>query len=526
MRNNIKYGLILILALLVQSCAVGPDYYEPESNPPVDFRFADPVKDSIVNLKWWELLKDPELDTLIKIGLRENKDLLIAASRIEEARANVGYNKADYGPKIGVYGNVSKSNMLLNIPDGNDHEFFSGGGSVNWELDFWGKYRRSTEAAKAQMLASYYGKRAVEISLISEIARQYFLLLDYRTRLEISEETYAIRKKALDIIQARFDEGYTHIIDVNQAQIQMGIAKAAIPVYKRLIALTEHNISVLLGKNPKGIYTSDFLVDYPLPEEIPTGIPSEVLTRRPDILQSQQLYHAQNAKIGVAQAMRFPSISLTGLLGVGTTDLTNLTANGLGWSAGASLLGPIFEWGKNKTRVEIERERAKQSLLQYENTVINAFREVEDALVSIQTSKEELDAKKYILDAAVNASKLSYERYYQGVTSYLEVIENQRQEFEARLNYSRTFQELLNGYVSLYKSLGGGWISQDEISRYIADYYPDTQVSSDTVTYRGEPVGLHQTAEERKAKKAADKAQRKYERERRKAAKKAEKNKK
>jgi multidrug efflux system outer membrane protein len=521
-----KYIFIVIFIVLLQSCAVGPDFHEPEVNSPENFRFSNPVQDSILNLKWWEMVKDPQLESLIETGLRENKDVLIAASRIEQARINVGYTKADYGPKFDAYGNVNKSNMLLNMPQDTNLEIFNAGLSVNWELDFWGKYRRSTEASKAELLASLYGRRALQIALISEIATNYFLLLDYRTRLDIAEQTYEIRKQALEIIQARFDQGYTHIIDVNQAQIQMGIAEASIPTFKRMVAVTEHNLDVLLGRNPEPIDTDKNLTDYPLPVNIPSGIPSDVLQRRPDVLQQEQYYRAQNARVGIAQAMRFPSISLTGLLGIGTNDLSNLTRNGLGWSAGANLFAPVFEWGKNKKRVEMEREVAKQSLYQYENTVLNAFREVENALVEVKTLKRELEVNKFILEAAKNASKLSYERYYQGVTSYLEVIENQRQEFDANLSYSQNFQELLNSYVKLYKALGGGWISEAEIDKYISQQYDDpSQVKKDTVSYQGQTPDLHLTQEEVKARKDAEKARRKLEKEQKKQAKKAGKRK-
>ncbi len=520
-----KSVFLVIFVVVLQSCAVGPDYHEPQVTTPESFRYTNKAQDSIVTLRWWEMISDSKLDTLIKIGLRENKDVKIAASRIEQARINVGYTRADYGPKFDAYGNIQTTNMLLNIPTGDPNsELFNAGMSVNWELDFWGKYRRSTEAAKAELLASLYGKRAVEIALISEIAKNYFLLLDYRTRLEISQKTYEIRKRALEIIQARFDQGYTHIIDVNQAQIQLGIAERSIPIFKRLTAFTEHNLDVLLGRNPEKINTGKDLLVYDLPEDIPTGIPSDVLQRRPDILLQEQYFRAENARIGIAQAMRFPSISLTGLLGIGTTDLSDLTHNGLGWSAGANLFAPIFEWGKNKKRVEMAREKAKQSLYQYENTVLNAFREVENALVEVNTLKKELEANKFILDAAKNAAKLSYERYYQGVTSYLEVIENQRQEFDASLSYSQNFQELLNSYVKLYKALGGGWISPKEIDKYISQQYDQgIQINPDTVIYRGQTPDLHLTQEEVKARKQKEKVRRKQEKEQRKRDKKGKK---
>ena len=522
MKKNLNiYILLFIVVVFVQSCAVGPDFHKPEDQTPQSFRYVSNRTDSIVNIKWWGVFSDPVLDTLIATALRANKNVLIAASRVEQARANVGYNKADFGPKFGVQANAGSTNMPLNVPSGNSFQSFGSSAVMNWELDFWGKFRRSTESAQADLLASFYGKRAIEIALISEVATNYFQLIDYKARLEISEQTSALRDSTLQIIQARFDHGYTHIIDVNQAQIQKSISQVAIPQFKRLIAFTEHNLSILLGKSPDMIPTLRSLQDYDLPEEIPIGIPSEILQRRPDILQSEQLYRSQNAKVGVAQAMRFPSISLTGLLGVGSTELSSLVSNGLGWSAGASLLGPLFEWGKNVRRVDMEREKAIQSLLSYENTVLTAMMEVDNSLVELSTLKEELIANDVMLKASSNASYLSRQRYYQGVTSYLEVIENQRQEFDARLSYSENYQRLLTAYVSLYKSLGGGWISEEEIAKYAEQRAEEEKINvssidKETLEYKGQIVDLHLTPEQKKARKEEQKAQRKLEREQKK----------
>ena len=313
------------------------------------------------------------------------------------------------------------------------------------------------------------------------------------------------------------DKEYTHIIDVNQAQIQKAITQISVPQFKRQVAFTEHNLSVLLGKYPDSLPSHKSLKDYELPNSIPVGIPSDILQRRPDVLQSAQTYRSQNARIGVAQAMRFPSFSLTGLLGVGSSDLDNLLSSGLGWSAAAGVAAPLFEWGKNKRRVDIERQLAKQSLYSYENTVLNAFLEVENSLIELETLKEELVANEYMLTASESASDLSRQRYYMGATSYLEVIENQRQEFEARLSYSENYQQLLNSYVKLYRSLGGGWISQEEIDKYAQQLADDqgvevTEISKDSLQYNGQVVDLVLSKEEVQARNDAKKVQRKQER--------------
>jgi multidrug efflux system outer membrane protein len=266
----------------------------------------------------------------------------------------------------------------------------------------------------------------------------------------------------LDIIQKRFDKGIIPEIDLNQAQIQMEIAAGAIPISERLITKTEHVLSILLGQLPAEIKHGDYLnIDSKIPQ-IPSGIPSQLLQRRPDILQAEYQLKAQNARIGVAQALRFPSISLTGLLGVASDDLSKLTTGNAGWSVSGNLFGPIFHFNKNVRRVEIEKERTEQARLNYENTVLLAFREVEDALVEIETYKNQLTAVENKLSAARNAAFLSRERYDKGVASFLEVLETERTLFSVELELSELRQLYHNAYVKLYKALGGGWITREK----------------------------------------------------------------
>ena len=471
MKNRISFIFMLLISVIViNACKVGPKFQRPLSH--IDstavYRYDSlqlAVTDSVLNIKWWELFQDPSLDTLIQIGLKENKDILIASARIEQSRVAVGMAKADYGPKIGYEIDVMRGNVLNGLPSqgGNAGNIFAGFGTLGWELDFWGKYRRATEAAKATLAASEYGKRTIQIGLLSQIVGTYYTLLDFRWRLDISRHTLQLRQESLDIIQERFNKGIIPEIDLNQAQIQRAIAAAAVPEYERRVAQTENALSILLGRNPEPIMIETDLADQLLPPDIPVGLPSMLVERRPDILQAEQLLKAQNAQIGVAVALRFPSISLTGLLGVASDDISALTANGAAFSMGAGLLGPIFEFGKNKKRVQIERYKTEQALYEYEKAVITAFQEVEDALVEIETLKDELVVRQDHLDAALNARNLSKERYDKGVTSYLELLESERQAFEAELSFSETTQRLFNGYTKLYKALGGGWLSEEEM---------------------------------------------------------------
>ncbi len=457
----------LLMVLFLESCKVGPNFTSDRTQ--IDssevYRYDSlqiAMTDSVLNIKWWELFKDPVLNSLINIGLEENKDLLIASSRIEQSKAFLGQTKANIYPSVGYSLGAQRGNFIQGAALGTTNNLFSGFGTLNWEIDFWGKFRRANEAAQAELAASEYGKRTIQIGLISQITGTYYLLLDFKWREEIAKKTLELRQESLEIVAARFDKGIVAEIDLNQAQIQTAIAAAAVPFYRRQIAQTENALAVLLGRNPKSVDLESELEGQELPPDIPVGLPSMLMERRPDIIRAEYLLQAQNARIGVAMAQRFPSISLTGLLGVASNDISTLTSSGLAWNLGGSLAGPIFEFNKNKRRVEVERYKAQQSLYEYERTVIVAFQEVEDALIEISTLNAELQARRDHVNAAKNAQDLSKERYDKGVTSFLELIESQRQAFEAQLSLSEITQKLFTAHVKLYKALGGGWISPSE----------------------------------------------------------------
>ena len=459
-------AVILMTALvLLTGCLVGPDFEQPAMEDlPDEFRFSTQSDQEEVNLKWWELFNDPELNYLVTTALNENKDLLIAISRIEEARSFLVFTKADIYPRLDLEGTANRGNfgggMILEDPA--NLAFISP--VVNWEIDFWGKFRRANESARAQLLASDYGKKTVQISLISEVVGAYFILLDFKERLRVSEQTLESRDESLIIIQKRLDRGVIPEIDLNQAQVQREIAAAAVPINKRLISQTENAISILLGRFPEGIRTDLDLYEQTIPPDIPTGLPSSLLERRPDILEALYLIQEQNALIGVAVAERFPALSITGALGAATNDFGQMTIDGFAWSIGAGLAGSIFNFGKDKSRVKIEKVRTEQSLYSYQNVVLNAFREVSDSLVEIQTYREQIVALGRQVTAAENANRLSKLRYDQGFSSYLEVLDSERAQFSALLDLSQATQEYYNSYVRLYKALGGGWISPEEMT--------------------------------------------------------------
>ncbi len=463
----LKYIVVFgVATAFLSSCMMGPKFQKIEVETPQAYLGEHIGADSI-NLRWWEIFDDHVLDTLVVHSLKYNKDVLMAAKRIEQARAYYGMAKADMLPVFDISAGASRGNFMGagNKMSAADNSFYVTP-SLSWELDFWGKYRRLSESAQADLLASEYGMRTMQMSLISDVSTLYFELLDYKKRLEISRITVDLRKNSLEIIQMRFDEGIVPEIDVNQAEAQWAIAMAAIPSYERAVTQAQYALSVLVGENPRLLLEYTDLHDQALPIEIPTGLPSELLKRRPDIAQAEAQFKSQNAQIGAAIAARFPSISITGLFGVASNDLSTLTTGGMAWNAGASLLSPLFNFGKNKRRVEVEKAKAEESILNYENVVLYAFKEVEDALINITTYTEELKAREIHFTSTSNAAKLSALRYDKGVTSYLEVLENERSAFEAELKLTEINQELLNSYVSLYKSLGGGWLSSEEEQAY------------------------------------------------------------
>ncbi|RLC06463.1 MAG: transporter [Deltaproteobacteria bacterium] len=463
----LRVVLLIFTTVLLSGCMMGPDFQKPDLTAPETFRFAETVAEveDEVNLKWWELFSDPILASLVRTALQNNLDVKIAVSRIEEARATLGFTKADLYPMLNIEGSAQKGNFNgRGRSDTTDKSAYIAP-VLSWELDFWGKYRRSNESARAVLLASESSLRTIQISLISEVVSTYHLLLDFRQRLELSRHTFVSRQNSLDIIQKRFDRGIIPEIDVNQAQIQKEIAVAAIPLYKRLIAKAENLMSILLGQYPEAIKTGEALRLQPVPPAIPIGLSSTILERRPDVAEALLLLEAQTAKIGVAEAMRFPAISLTGLWGVASAELGSVIDTGEIWSIGAGLTGPIFNWNKNIRRVNIEEERTRQALLNYEKIVLQAYREVADALTEIETLKIQLASVGRKNAAAKNANRLSKLRYDKGATSYLEVLDTERTLFAVGLELSELEQQYHNAFVKLYKALGGGWLSKDEMDK-------------------------------------------------------------
>lgn len=450
----------LLLLPLIVSCTLTPDYERPELDVPEKYLAPPPAAgESIANLDWWELFQDDQLELLIRTALEENKDLGIALSRIEESRLTVTAVRANQFPFLnlgGFFGREKQSRELFPGADADDR--FRVTGDLTYQVDLWGQYSRATEAARAKLLATESAYRNVTISLVSEVANTYLLLRDLDNRLKVSEHTLKTRLDSLVIIQARFDKGTVPELDVYQAQIEVAVAETAIASFQRQIVQTENALRILLGRNPGPVTRGDSLESQIFPPAVPTGLPSELLQRRPDLVQAEAELMAATARVGVAEALRYPSISLTGSFGVESTDLSDLNSGDAEtWGVGANLFAPIFNSGQLKAQAEAARERAEQAMLFYEGTLQQSFREVEDALVAVRTYNTENAAQTRRALAARNAARLSRARYDGGVVDYLEVLDSERTLFNAELAQSETMQLYFNAIVRLYKALGGGW---------------------------------------------------------------------
>lgn len=455
-------AVLLLMSAALGGCKQGPDYVRPPVPQPETYRQATPTGESIANVAWWDLFQDEVLLDLIGIALEENRDLRVALARIAEARAQAGFTKADFYPRVDIAAGADLVEARTDAGDNIPTRDVFLAADVFYEVDLWGRIRRSNEAAVQELLATEEAYRVVTITLVADVASLYLQLLDLDNRLDIAERTVAARQESFEIMRVREEAGMINEVDLNQSEILLADAEASVEVFRRSRAQTENAISVLLGRTPEAIQRGLALSEQVFPPDIPVGLPSELVQRRPDILQAERQLAAQTARIGVAEALKFPSLSLTGTAGV-SGDLTDggLAAGFLG--LGASLLGPLFNAGKNERRVEIEVARTEQLLSRYEQTILTAFREVEDALVATYTYQAEYEARQRQVESAVNAANLSWIRYEGGMTSYLEVLDLQRSQFSAELQASAALQQQLASVVQLYKALGGGWPVEPEV---------------------------------------------------------------
>ena len=453
---------VAVVALAASACSFAPPYQRPEAGVPAEYRFAEPKETaSIADLPWWKVFKDTALQDLIRMALANNQDLALAAARVDEARAFVGIAKADLYPQISAqldaaYGrSPSKQIDPLSGTSGR----YAASAGLSWEIDLWGRVRNSRDAAMADLLATEDGRRAVILSLVSGVALAYVELRSLDLELEIAKSNTGTRRSTLDLFDARARRGIASDLEVSQARADLAITTAAIPETELLIAVKEHQISVLLGRAPGPIPRGSLGLDETLlPPELPLGVPAQLLGRRPDVLAAEQGVIGAGNRVGVAVANRLPTLSLSGFIGLEATTIPNLfTADAVAGTGGGSLLAPIFQGGRLSAAEDAARARLEQSIASYRKAVEQALQEVADAAISVRKLRDARLARTDQVKASTRAARLALDRYQGGVSSYFEVLDAQRRLFDAQLSLAHTQRDELASAVVLYRALGGGW---------------------------------------------------------------------
>jgi len=456
--------LTAVVFLVLTGCMVGPKYKRPPVTVPDTYRGLAPdagpqTATSIGDEKWWEVFQDPQLQGLIREALSQNYDVRIAATRVLQAQAVLGITRADQFPTI--TGGASSSNERLpatRITPAFETSPSQVNLSLFWELDFWGKYRRATEAARANLLATEWGQKAVMSSLVSNVASAYFQLLELDSEMDISRNTLASRKESLRLVEVRAKGGATSMLDVRQSEQLVYTAAGTIPDLERRIEQQENLISILLAKNPAPVTRGKPLVDNAILPTVPAGLPSSLLERRPDIQSSEQQLVAANARIGVAKAAYFPQITLTAVGGYQSAALTNLFTGPAGlWSVGGQLVQPIFTGGRIRSNVRLTEAQKQEAVLVYQQSIQQSFREVSDSLVAYRKNQEFRAQQELVTNSAQDATRLSDMRYRGGVTSYLEVLDSDTRYFDAQLSLAQARLNERLALVQVYNALGGGW---------------------------------------------------------------------
>lgn len=462
--------VVLMITTLLSACTVGPKYQRPTVQAPTVYRgVADPAAQpdphTLADAKWFEVFNDDKLQELIRQALVSNYDLREAVARVDEARANYGITRSDQFPTIAASSDVttdrSSRNGSFTLPEPVKRDRTFGSVLLNlltFEVDIWGRLRRATEAARADLLASEETRKAVITTLISDVATSYFNLRELDFEIEIAKRTLASRQESLRIIKLRSDRGVSNMLDVRQAEQLVYSAAEVIPATEQAIEQQENFLSFLLGKNPNGVTRGRGLTEQQMPPAVPSGLPSNLIERRPDIRAAEQNLVSANALIGVAKAAYFPRITLTGFLGFESNQLSSLFTNSRSvWGFVPQVTQPIFTAGRIKSNVRFTEAQREVFLINYERTIQNAFREVSDSLIAYRKVKEVRTQRDLLVTTLQDRSRLAYMRYTGGVSNLLEALDADRNLFDAELNLAHSRRDELLTVVQLYKTLGGGW---------------------------------------------------------------------
>ena len=463
--------LFATLSALLAGCTLGPDYQRPALPVPTQHRDAEPPAPgreaaSLADMQWFALFQDERLQALVRTALENNYDIRVAAARVLEAAAQLGVTRSFLLPTVDGTAAVSRDRVSQELavplpagvsPEGNT---FSLGLVLNWEVDIWGRIRRQTESARADLFAADWTQRAVLVTVISQVASAYFTLRELDDELAIAQRTLASRQKSLNLTQLRLERGVSTRLDVTQAQTLLYTAAVTIPQVERQIVQTENAIRLLLAQPPGDILRGRTLTEQPIPPEIPAGLPAALLERRPDIRASEEGLISANAQIGAAKALYFPRISITGLLGIESAELDRfIKSSALTWHIGADALQPIFNYGRIRSINEGTLASYLRLLAQYEQTIQTAFREVSDALIGYRKSREQRIQQELLVGSLRDRVGLANQRFFGGLDTYLQVLDAERDLFDAELNLARLQRDERLNIVGLYRALGGGWES-------------------------------------------------------------------
>jgi outer membrane protein, multidrug efflux system len=455
--------LILAFALLLGGCMVGPDYVRPKVETPDSFRYADREAPDTVDTAWWQQFQDPVLDGLIAEALANNRNVKIAAANVEKAAGVLVQTRSSLWPQIGYSGSATRERssesgtVPLPARVENPYTAYQTLASASWEIDLWGRIRRLTESAQAELLATEESWHGVILSLVTSVATNYIQLLSLDEQLRVARRTLGTYGESVKLFELRFQYGQVSQMNVEQARSQYETAAAGIPPIESQIAQTENALSILLGRNPGPIRRDQKIQQLALPP-VPAGLPSEVLTRRPDVRQAEQNLIAANAQIGAARALYFPTISLTGAYGYSSSDLSNLFAGPSRlWSYAGSISGPIFTGGAIAGQVQQAEAARKATLFNYELTIQSAFADAENTLVARSKLMDQLQAQERLVRANREYVRLARLQYEGGYSPYSTVLQAEQQLFPSELNEAKYRGDLFNSLVNIYKALGGGW---------------------------------------------------------------------
>jgi outer membrane protein, multidrug efflux system len=470
-RRHVSSVASVAAAIALAGCTLGPNYKRPLVKTPDNFRAPDPLPapqaTSLADLKWWDVFRDEKLQDLIRAALAANYDLRDAVVRVEQARASLSVTRSNQFPQLGLNGAVEINRLSRDgqtplpasfLPNQNRNFGEATLNLLSFEVDIWGRLRRATEAARANLLSADENRKAVVVTLVSDVATDYLHLRELDYELEISKETLATRQNSLNLTVARLTGGVATLLDQREAEQLVNVAEETIPELQQQIEQTENQITLLVGQNPGGIVRGEDFMKQEMPPEVPAGLTSALLERRPDILAAEQNLVAANANIGVAKAEYFPQISLSGFLGGQSTQLSSLFSGPhSAWSFVPQVSQPIFAAGRLKSGVKLAEAGRDEALIQYEKTIQTAFTDVSDALIAHQRVRESRVKQEALVTTLQDRKRLAYLRYRGGVNTELDALDADRDLFNAQLSLAEIRLNELLSVVQLYKALGGGW---------------------------------------------------------------------